>query len=906
MKRLTLSVFWILLAFYSLPSLVAQENPWPRTVPLNQGTVTIYTPQVDELSDNTLRFRAALAYRAKAGEEPVFGAGWFESPVVIDSARNIVRPSELKVTETRFPAGTDDIQAELAMVLALQSPRWNLELPLDDINTALRTAELETQELNTKPPKIIYRDHPALLVTMDGDPILREIENSKLKAVINTPYPVIFDGKYYYLNAASNVWYQGPAATGPYRFDATPPATIAAMVKPDDNAQAGDEPVEAVTASNAPEIVVSTEPAELIVTDGPAAFAPLVDDLLVLQNSDDDVFMDVNTQDFYVVLAGRWYRSGSLNGPWAYQPSDKLPTAFAHIPQDSDQADSRVYVAGTEEAREAVLDAQIPQTAAVQRGVVDIDVQYDGDPVYQPVDGTDLVYIRNTGSTVLVAGGLYYLVEDGVWYVSSKPNGPWRVSDYRPAQVDRILPTSPVYNAKYVYVYDSTPDVVYVGYTPGYVGSYVYRNTIFYGTGWYYRPWVSPYYYYPRFSTWGFNVSYDPWYGWGFGLSWSWGPFSVGYYPGGYWHHNHYWYRPHYGYWGPGRYRPHHHHGHDRYAYGNHHRNSRDRYDGRNGDWRYDNSRDRGKNYRPRSKDGRYNLYRGDAQRAKIASTRDRQMRARNPYAGRVADTKNVGRQVQPRTGKTRPQKYRTGPVSTAELRNKAQDVRLETRNRKQLSKNSGDVYRQTSRKQLSKNSGDVYRQTSRKQLSKNSGNVYRQTSRKTDKANHPGGTGSAKRTAGMAASRATQGKTASNRASWKPAPAKSNAVRQAQQKVAGNRQRAPVNAGRTYRPSAPVKANTRTRQAPQPAVKANARQTKQATGRAATRQRVVRTAPTRGARQVASPRSAQPKSARASSPRVSAPVQRAPKHSARPASKPQGGSKSHGSRSKHGKSRKD
>lgn len=878
MKRLTLSVFWILLTLNSLPSLFAQENPFPRTVQLNQGTVTIYAPQVDQLDDNNIHFRAALAYREKAGAEPVFGAGWFESPVVIDSARRTVHPSELKLKETRFPDGTHDIQAELAMVLALQSPRWNLELPLDEIDESLKTAALEKRDINTKPPKIYYRDHPALLITIDGDPVLREIENSPLKAVVNTPYPLISDGKYYYLNAARDVWYRSSKATGPFTFDAAPPSRIAAMVKPDDNAAADGQTADSVTAGNAPEIVVSTEPAELIVTDGPAAFVPLVDNLLVLQNSDDDVFMDVNTQDFYTVLAGRWYRSRSLTGPWAYQASDSLPAAFADIPQDSDQADSRVYVAGTEEANEAVLDAQVPQTAAVQRGVVDIDVQYDGDPVYQPVDGTDLVYIRNTGSTVLVSDGLYYLVQDGVWYVSSTPNGPWQVSDYRPAQVDRILPTSPVYNAKYVYVYDSTPDVVYVGYTPGYIGSYVYGPTIFYGTGWYYRPWVSPYYYYPRFSTWGFNVSYNPWYGWGFGLSWSWGPFSVGYYSGGYWHHNHYWYRPYYGYWGPGRYRPYHHHHHDRYAYSNHRRDGRNRYDnrydGRYDDWRYDNSRDRGGNYRPRSKDGNYNLYRNDKQRAKIASTHDRQLRTKNLYADRTGVNKTFDRQVQANTGKTRTQKYRTGPVSTADLRSKARDVRLEASNKQRTAVNARTAYRQSS---------PVKTRATQRQVKQPVASADVQRTKQTGKTDY----------------RVNRQTRSSNTVT----------VRQPQQKIAGNKQRTSANTGTAYRQSTRVKTQGVTKQAKQPAAKANVRQTRQVTNRSTTKTRVVKSAPTRAPRLTASPRSPQPKSARAGSPKVSAPVQRAPQRSAKQASSRQAPSKSRSSgssRSKGGHSRKD
>ena len=409
MNRLLLSIFWMFATVAFTPTLFALDSDWPRTVPLKQGMVTIYSPQIYEMSDNTIQYRAALAYRATAGAEPVFGAGWFESPVKVDSENRIVHPTQFILTETRFPEGTDNIQPELATVLAQQSSSWNLDFSVDELDSALKTTEAETRAVNTAPPEIIYRDHPALLISIDGEPVLREIENSKYESVINTPYPLIFDGKYYYLNAAKDVWYRARRVTGPYQFEPTPPKAIASMVNPDDEALEQTEPSEPVTASNAPEIVVSTEPAELIVSEGPAAFVPLVDDLLVLQNSDDDVFMHVSSQKFYIVLAGRWYQSSSLTGPWTYQAADELPGAFANIPRDSNQADSRVYVAGTEEARDAVLDAQVPQTAAVKRGEVDIEVKYDGEPVYQAVDGTDLVYIQNTGSTVLVSGGLYYL-----------------------------------------------------------------------------------------------------------------------------------------------------------------------------------------------------------------------------------------------------------------------------------------------------------------------------------------------------------------------------------------------------------------------------------------------------------------------------------------------------------------
>ncbi len=282
-------------------------------------------------------------------------------------------------------------------------------------------------------------------------------------------------------------------------------------------------------------------------------------------------------------------------------------------------------------------------------------MDYDGNPSFEPVAGTDLEYADNTGSTVIQSDRTYYLVEDGVWYVSDTPSGPWQVSDYRPQQVDTISPTSPVYNVKYVTIYDSTPDVVYVGYTPGYTGSYVYHNTIVYGTGWYYQPWVSPRYYYPRLGTWGFHANYNSWSGWNFGLSWGWGPFNISYYSGGYWHRNHYWHHRHYGRWGPRGYRP------RPVPYG-HQGNRYDRY-----------------GYRERGY--------------------DRGRQARDDVTRQAGNRGSAGRQrgngQQRKTGRNR-----TGPVSVDDMRIKARvrDVNTLAASKPLVTDTSGRVYRSADR----------------------------------------------------------------------------------------------------------------------------------------------------------------------------------------------------------------
>ena len=316
-----------------------------------------------------------------------------------------------------------------------------------------------------------------------------------------------------------------------------------------------------------------------------------------------------------------------------------LPGAFAKIPEHSAQADSRVFVAGTPEAEDAVLDAQIPETRAVARGPADVEVEYDGEPAFTPVDGTEMTYAANTDATVLQSDRRYYLVEDGIWYESATPNGPWEVATQRPDGVESIAPTSPVYNTKYVYIYGSTPSVVYVGYTPGYLGSYVYYDTVVYGTGWHYRPWVSPAYYYPRPSTWGFHVSYDTWYGWNFGFSWNWGwgwgPYYGGFYSGGYWHGNHHWHHRHRGYGRPRGHRPrpasYAHHGYRRDRHG------RDDYRGNRG-----------------GRSGNYRINDGGEYRADLAPRRDDRLRD-----DRFADRSKVRR-------------HRTDPVNASDLRLKA------------------------------------------------------------------------------------------------------------------------------------------------------------------------------------------------------------------------------------------
>ena len=109
-------------------------------------------------------------------------------------------------------------------------------------------------------------------------------------------------------------------------------------------------------------------------------------------------------------------------------------------------------------------------------------------------------------------GPLYWIVgsllaaacSEAVWFVSSSPTGPWVVADTVPAVIYTIPPSSPLHYVTYVRVYGYTPQVVYTGYTPGYLGTVVNPyGTVVYGTGYAYTPWVGSVWY-PAPYTYGY------------------------------------------------------------------------------------------------------------------------------------------------------------------------------------------------------------------------------------------------------------------------------------------------------------------------------------------------------------------------------------------------------------------
>jgi hypothetical protein len=172
-----------------------------------------------------------------------------------------------------------------------------------------------------------------------------------------------------------------------------------------------------------------------------------------------------------------------------------------------------------------VADTYIPQTAAIDRhNFEQPPVQYDGNSDFQPIENSPVQYSVNSSVPVLLLNGRYYCCYNACWYIASTPTGPWDICTAVPAEIYAIPPSCPDYGCRFCYVYESTPDVVYVGYTPGYTGCYRFNHCVVYGTGFHYGGWTG-HEYFPRPWTFGFGAHYD-------GYSTHWG-FEVGRIRGG-------------------------------------------------------------------------------------------------------------------------------------------------------------------------------------------------------------------------------------------------------------------------------------------------------------------------------------------------------------------------------------
>jgi hypothetical protein len=500
---------------------LATDPGWPRQYSDEGGTLVVYQPQVESWKDfRRLEGRLAVSIKRAKSNNTIYGVIRVTANTLVNTESRTVALTDVTIADARYPNASDAAtEKALEALTAKLFPGLPTTVSLERILAYMDTSQIKATQtaVSLDPPPILVSTQPAILVIIDGEPALFDIENTDLQKVVNTNWDLFYNKKEkrYYLRFDKS-WLSARALTDAWKVEKKLPKGFTKLPDTDSYREVKQTAASPQRMATVVLVLVAHKPTELIVIDGPPALKPVPGTQLSwVANTESDLFFD-SYRNYYFLTSGRWFRTSDLQGGKWVAATTSLPDDFKNIPLHHPRAHVLASVPGTRQAEEAVLTASIPKVATIDRKTPKAQVQYIGDPKFEGIKGTNVSYATNTPNDVLKVGDVYYLCLDGIWLVSTGPNGPWATSDKVPDEIYTIPAESPKHNVTYVSIYDSTPETVTYGYTSGYSGVYVGYGVAMWGTGYYYPPYYGwGYYPYPvywpcAYYTYGASVWYNP------------------------------------------------------------------------------------------------------------------------------------------------------------------------------------------------------------------------------------------------------------------------------------------------------------------------------------------------------------------------------------------------------------
>src|SRR5512141_1463600 len=394
---------------------------WPRLYFAGGAEVLVQQPQVDSWENYAkLSMRVAVSVKPQGATQPEYGVADLEARTVTDHAARTVTLYKPEIKAVRFPqTAPEKADVYEKAVRSISPARESAVIALDRVLAYVKPAEKDKKGIvvNLEPPPIFYADTEAILLAFLGPPRFVKIEGTSLEFGMNTRWDVIRDPKtgIHYLLYRDG-WIEAPdPKNGPWTAAKKLPKDLAKL--PKGGAwehvlkSVPGKPVEAV-----PEVFASETPAELILTKGRPAFEEIPGTQLAwVTNSQNTIFFHKAESRFYFLAAGRWFSAAELAGPWKAATAS-LPADFAAIPKNHKKASVLASVPGTQEAEDAILIVAIPRGGVVDRARAQPQVSFDGEPKFEPIEGTSVAAAVNTPNDVFKVGEDYYCCFEGVWF----------------------------------------------------------------------------------------------------------------------------------------------------------------------------------------------------------------------------------------------------------------------------------------------------------------------------------------------------------------------------------------------------------------------------------------------------------------------------------------------------------
>ena len=420
------------------------DGGWPKAYATPAGaTIVVYQPQVASWENQQHGvLYAATTYTPKGATQPMYGSVKLEVETKVSVEERLVSFDIFKITEASFPKLSKEQVQETVKELTAAIPQRERVIALDRVLASIDTSTIIPKNVagvKADPPQIFFSKTPAVLVNLDGDAIWSPIPGNDLQYAVNTNWDLFQHGptKTFYLRN-EGAWLKAEDLKGTWTAAGKLPDSFTRLP-----ADANWKDVKAalpgkkVSSKELPKVFVTTTPGELILLRGEPNYIAVSNGsaLLWVSNTEADVFRMSRTGSVYFLVAGRWFSAPDFTGPWTFA-SQNLTDDFKKIPLEHERSRVLASVPGTPQAAEAVLLAQIPQTATVSKKLAAPEVSYaGGKPEFKNIPPTKVDQAVNTEKDIFKVGDLYYMCFQGVWFMAKGPDGPWEVTGKVPKEI---------------------------------------------------------------------------------------------------------------------------------------------------------------------------------------------------------------------------------------------------------------------------------------------------------------------------------------------------------------------------------------------------------------------------------------------------------------------------------------
>jgi serine/threonine protein kinase len=183
---------------------------------------------------------------------------------------------------------------------------------------------------------IFFAEAPAILVQIDGTPEYRHVPGTNLERIVNTRALIVRDGAGLHYLKVLDGWMESYGFDDEWRISGGSPfgentvSERAVLAATSDRLDRQSVPSAGSLYDNPPTILMATDSAALIVTDGAPRYEPVPGtSLLHLANTKAAVFRERTSGPLYVRVGSDWYSAPTPDGPWRFVATDQLPSSIA-------------------------------------------------------------------------------------------------------------------------------------------------------------------------------------------------------------------------------------------------------------------------------------------------------------------------------------------------------------------------------------------------------------------------------------------------------------------------------------------------------------------------------------------------------------------------------------------------